>query len=436
PGKTLTINHASAINHDRLRLYGAFTNDANLVLNNGGVWMAPYVASGTQQYNGLISGSGGFVNRAGGSTIIFNNTNIFTGDARITTGGYGIGVDSVVSGGTMVSSPLGLGSLVLTNESDGVGGNGALIALNGPRILANPIAYSRSNEFTLIIAGTNDLTLSGGIACAGQLDGLAASRTLQVDNTGVTRITAPVQAPVGTYVYKTGAGTLLLNSSNTYGGGFVVSNGVFGGTGSLNAVLGIAPGATLSPGDNSIGKFTVNNGVSCAGTLLIEIDKNNPNTNDSLFVTGSIGAGASTTVVVTNLGPALVAGNSFKLANVPVSSGDLATITPAPGAGLVWTNLLAVNGSIAVISTNAGPSIPTTPTNLVFAASGGNLNFSWPSNYIGWTLQVQTNLRSVGLVPATNAWFDVAGSTTTNQAQIPVSSAAPTVFYRLFYRIP
>ena len=62
---------------------------------------------------------------------------------------------------------------------------------------------------------------------------------------------------------------------------------------------------------------------------------------------------------------------------------------------------------------------------------GRDAALSWPTDHIGWTLQTQTNSRSVGLVPATNAWFNVSGSTTTNQVIIPISPAEPTVFYRL-----
>ena len=86
-------------------------------------------------------------------------------------------------------------------------------------------------------------------------------------------------------------------------------------------------------------------------------------------------------------------------------------------------------GILAVVANVVGPA--TNPTNLVSSVGGGNLTLSWPADHIGWTLQTQTNARSIGLNPATNAWFDVSGSTTTNQAIIPISSTVPTVFYRL-----
>ena len=138
-------------------------------------------------------------------------------------------------------------------------------------------------------------------------------------------------------------------------------------------------------------------------------------------------------MTVTNQGAALVAGNSFKLFSKPVLNGAALTITPAPAAGLVWTNKLAVDGSIAVLSTNAGPVIATNRTNITMTASGGNLNMSWPADHIGWSLQAQTNTRAIGL--NTN-WITLPGYETTNVATIAISPANPTVFYRLFYLVP
>jgi hypothetical protein len=70
-------------------------------------------------------------------------------------------------------------------------------------------------------------------------------------------------------------------------------------------------------------------------------------------------------------------------------------------------------------------------TNITFAVTGTNsLQISWPADHIGWTLQVQTNDATTGLG---DNWQDVAGSTTTNQMQVPVDPANGAVFYRLVY---
>lgn len=74
-----------------------------------------------------------------------------------------------------------------------------------------------------------------------------------------------------------------------------------------------------------------------------------------------------------------------------------------------------------------GPS--TSRTNITSSASGNTLNLSWPASHLGWTLQTQTNSRSVGLT--TNNWFDVPNSSSTNQVDITINRADPTVFFRL-----
>ena len=49
------------------------------------------------------------------------------------------------------------------------------------------------------------------------------------------------------------------------------------------------------------------------------------------------------------------------------------------------------------------------PTNITYTVSGGALVLEWP-NGVGWQLQAQTNGLSVGLNPASNAWFTVTGT--------------------------
>ncbi|MGH8022755.1 MAG: LamG domain-containing protein, partial [Limisphaerales bacterium] len=79
-----------------------------------------------------------------------------------------------------------------------------------------------------------------------------------------------------------------------------------------------------------------------------------------------------------------------------------------------------------------GTLVNTNPTNLLFSVSGGtNLVLSWPSDHVGWTLQVQTNSLSIGL---SNNWVSVPNSSRTNRVAIPVDANNGTVFYRLIYR--
>ena len=86
-------------------------------------------------------------------------------------------------------------------------------------------------------------------------------------------------------------------------------------------------------------------------------------------------------------------------------------------------------GEIEVFpSINSGMS--STPTNIVFSVSGGNtLHLTWPGSYLGWIAQS----NSVSLAN-TNYWFDIAGSASVTNLNIPISPATPQVFYRL--RLP
>ena len=136
------------------------------------------------------------------------------------------------------------------------------------------------------------------------------------------------------------------------------------------------------------------------------------------------------TLVVTNIGPALVQNQTFQLFPSGVSgfSGVNIATTDANGFVYTWQNNIGTLGSIKVSSVSGG--VNTNPTNITFQVSGGNLTLSWPADHKGWTLQSQTNTLSAGL--RTN-WSIVTGSSSTNQVTIPISTVNGAVFFRLVY---
>jgi len=83
-----------------------------------------------------------------------------------------------------------------------------------------------------------------------------------------------------------------------------------------------------------------------------------------------------------------------------------------------------VDGSIQVANT-------LTPPTLTNSVSGTNLVLSWPTDYIGWKLLVQTNNLSAGVSINPADWDVVPGSSATNDVSIPIDAAKPTEFYRL-----
>jgi autotransporter-associated beta strand protein len=239
---------------------------------------------------------------------------------------------------------------------------------------------------------------------------------------------------------KAGSGTMVLTATNTYKGATTVSNGTLlvhgslasgsvvtvaggtlGGTGTVGSAVNVQVGGTLSPGP-SIATLTINSNLTLAGNVLIQLDKSLAQSNDIVNVTGTINYGG--TLTAENIGaPALVLGDSFQV--FPAGgSGSFAAIAGSPGVGLNWS----FNPASGVLSVVAG--VATNPTNLVASVSGGQLTLSWPADHTGWTLQAQTNTLSVGL---TGTWYDVAGSTTTNQMNFSIDHTKPTVFYRMKY---
>jgi hypothetical protein len=203
------------------------------------------------------------------------------------------------------------------------------------------------------------------------------------------------------------------------------------GNGTLNGSVAAGSGSTILPGwANNIGTLTVTNDLNLSGTVVMELNRTNPPATCDKLVATTIEAGG--TLQVNNLGPDLHTGDRFQLFSTNVTGAFAVTNLPVTtGSGsitYVWTNNLAVDGSIAVLV--GVPNVNTNPTNITSSVSGGVLTLSWPADHIGWRLQSKTNTASVGL--GTN-WIDVAGATTTDAVSLPVNPANGAVFYRLVY---
>ena len=75
-------------------------------------------------------------------------------------------------------------------------------------------------------------------------------------------------------------------------------------------------------------------------------------------------------------------------------------------------------------------TVPTTPTNLSCSVSNNTLTLFWPSNYLGWVLQAQTNSLNTGL---TTNWITVPGSSAVTTTNVSLGGTNAAVFYRLLY---
>lgn len=449
-GKTLTFNPLYQTNFSRIRVYGADTVcNAKLALNGVdasggsavyvGTVLAPYNGNGSQTYNGIISGVGGLIQRANGTTIL-NGANTYSGGTTPSTGVIAFGADTV---GAVTSGPIGTGPLFLAPELPNTTGSGTVLAWQGARTIANPFQYpSATNNQTLIIGGTNTLTFTGPITLNGNDNTTNyTTRIFQVTNTALTTFSGAISdAASGFGLTKTGSGVLALDNTETYTGPTSVSNGTLqvngqlaagavtvatnaflGGIGTILGPVTVQTGGALAPGD-SIGTLTINNNLTLAGNLSIEVNKSASPTSDKVVVSGTLTNTGTGTVTVTNLGPALAPGDTFTLFNRAVANGGALSVT---GANVIWNNKLAIDGTIEVQAV-----IATTPTNINYSLSGTNLTLSWPANYLGWFLQT----NSMGVT--TTNWFALPNSQTFTQVVINVNPAKTNVFYRLFRTLP
>jgi autotransporter-associated beta strand protein len=309
------------------------------------------------------------------------------------------------SGGTTVSG----GALQL---GDGINSNGAVsgnITNNATLAFANPSPQTYSG----VISGTGSLTKIGAgtlsLAALNIYSGVTtvSNGTLALTGFGQLSQSSLINVMAGASLNVTGRSdqTLTLKSGQT-----------LKGSGSLTGKLNALAGSAINPGDN-IGTLTVQNNITLAGWLLMELNRTNVQNCDQLVSSAGtiIGGG---TLTVTNLGPALQLGDTFQLFNR--SASGFATANLPNVAPYNWANDLASNGTIEVVVSS------TTPPKITVQMANNILTLAWPADHTGWQLQCQTN-------SLTETWVNVSASSTTNQMTIPLDTDNGSVFFRLIY---
>jgi autotransporter-associated beta strand protein len=266
-----------------------------------------------------------------------------------------------------------------------------------------------------------DVTLDGtpngnGARLKLQINGSGTSIGTRVNKATTLRISCDVSGAGGFTLNGglDGAGRLMLSGADTYTGPTIASSGVLlvngstavtvnsggilAGTGLIGGPVTVNPGGLVSPGVNSqaplIGTLTVSNDFTLAGDLQIEVNKSFAQSNDMISVSGALNNTGAGFIQVLNYGAVLEAGDNFKIFNKPVINGQVVKVLSAGDE--VWTNKLAVDGSIEVLSASNTP-ITGNPTTV--RTWNGTVSTSPP-----WKVPMQTAANWVGnQAPAPNS---------------------------------
>ena len=266
--------------------------------------------------------------------------------------------------------------------------------------------------------------------CTGQLPFLANGGAIYGAVSNTIEDCAFTDIPYGCGIYI--AGTFAIGSGNAFSGTTVAQRCNLTRCGgrdpngwSWRAALTIVPGSSNSP-------------LQYFFQIVTYVNINHINITNSLCYAVE---------VLNNSGSGMVSNITMNLVNIFNYGLQVAGVYgvwagPWNGhnvAGSMNIEGLTVNGnaitSMPASGTDVVNQVPSTFTfnfipvpTITAAASGNALQLSWPSNYIGWTLQVQTNAPGVGIDTNWGILFD---SSATNLISTPIDPTTGSTFFRL-----
>ena len=300
---------------------GAFT--LNLV---GGAAPAPFitVTGGlTATINAPITGSAGLTSNGGGTLVLTNAANAYTGGTTITGGG----AVSIAADGALGATGVGNG-----------------VTLNGGSLMATA-TFASARTVALAGIGTVDVTNANVLTLSGIISGAAGNTLTKVD-TGTLNLTGANTFSGGTAIV---AGTVQItndgNLGNTIGG--VTFGGLAGGNATLQTLGAVTSARAITLGTGG-GTFDSN---GFASTL-----------------SGIIGGAAGNPLTKIGAGTLTVTGASTYLGQTNVNAGTLqvgdgATAGTKIGNNLAASTVVVGNGGTLAINLPAANTFANNVTN-------------------------------------------------------------------------
>ncbi len=378
------------------------------VLNNkvGGVYSLGALASSgssVQLRGSTSSGSAATTYIIGGN----NRSTTYSGMIATGAGGTGASVNIVKVGtGTLawngglftnVYTPDGFSYVTNVSYTNLILYTGSTTISNGVLALSIPANLNKSSAITLATSsGVLDASAMGSVSN-------------QLDNDGVTVI----------------GQTLVTNGTFE-----VVSAQTLSGLGTIRGSLLADSGSTLNVGLPGVtGVLTVTNSVTLNGTTTMKLNHSGSPTSDTLVAAQSfISYGG--TLIVTNIGGALHAGDTFTLfsASGLMYSNTFSSIV-LPNSATWDTTQLAVNGTIRVVTAAGPPAIGSTDFSQLANGSitlhGVNGTPNGPASVLSTT---NLALPLAQWTTVATGSFDTGGN---YSPTITVNPAAPQAYYIL-----
>lgn len=177
--RTLTINSGGNRTIGAINLSNNSTSRTLTITGAGSATVTGVIANGSTSTAGKLT-------KSGNGTLTLSNANTYSGTTTLSAGTLAIGHNSA------------LGTSALT--------------INGGTIAASGAAREISNNVTLggnfTVGGSNDLAFNGDFNLGG------GTRTITVNNTGLTTIAGQIKEPWYSGLVKAGNGTLVLAGNN------------------------------------------------------------------------------------------------------------------------------------------------------------------------------------------------------------------------------
>ena len=312
----------------------------------------------------LTDGTGGgtvSVTKDDNATWILSGQNKYSGGTTVTIGLLGIGASSIVTDGTLISGPVGVGALTLAN--------GTVFAAGADRTLDNAITIASSstnavigdysmtwNGVVTLGTGSSSITLTNSISAGsltinGDVQYIATAtnnKAFIINGGGNTIIAGKISEATTSYTLNlayNGYGSLTLaNSGNSYSGGTTLSGGTL--------IIGADNALPYGIGK---GDLTINPGTGLTARLDLK--------GHALSLNGLTASSLGTTIIDNSsaTGASLVFGNNDKdvtyIGSITQTGGGAVSITKT-GSGTAilsqgpynYTGSTTINGGTMTIS--------------------------------------------------------------------------------------